>query len=106
MIRNTGNDWANHAFDTGRDIALEESLFWAHALYLAGERTDGCTFAPDFGIKRFCHMHDFLWRYLPMSPRKCDKLFRESILTKGPRYFIVAWLYWIAVRATYLYRSR
>lgn len=67
---------------------------------------DGCTFAPDLGIYKFCIMHDTLRTYKPVSAWEADKLFFEGICTKGIRYYPVAVVYWSVVRITYILNIR
>jgi len=77
---------------------LEEALEWSHQKFLEGHRSDGCTMAPDLGIKRFCYMHDFLIRFKLVTRKDADNLFFQAIMTKGWRYVPVAILYWLFVR--------
>ena len=63
-----------------------------------GFKSDGCTFAPDLGIVKFCEMHDCLRAFKPVSTAESDKLFFEGICTKGIRYYPIAIVYFIAVR--------
>ena len=63
-----------------------------------GFKSDGCTFAPELGIKKFCQMHDALRAFAPVTPREADALLFEGIKSKGKLYLPVAALYWLAVR--------
>lgn len=77
---------------------LDQALMFTQEKLNEGAKSDGCTFAPDLGIRQFCIMHDFLRRYKPVSTLRADNLFYEGIMTKGLRYFPVAVIYWIGVR--------
>ena len=79
-------------------MTLDEALQFAHQKYLEGHKSDGCTYAPDLGIKKFCYMHDFLIRFRRVSRLEADNLFFKGITSKGPRYLPVAVIYWLAVR--------
>lgn len=81
---------------------LNDALEWAHQKFLEGHRSDGCTFAPDLGIKKFCYMHDFLRRFKPVDALRADNLFFQGIISKGVRYLPVAVIYWCGVRISYL----
>lgn len=85
---------------------LEEALDFTAEMLRKGFKSDGCTLAPDLGIKRFCQMHDVLWGTRVVSARKADDLFYEGIMTKGKRYFPIAVIYWLAVRAHALISNR
>lgn len=81
---------------------LNDALEWSYEMTLAGHKSDGCTFAPDMGIRDFCRMHDFLRRLKPVDALRADNLFFQGIMTKGIRYLPIAVIYWVAVRAAYL----
>jgi hypothetical protein len=89
--------------------------------------TDGCTFAPEFGVKPYCEMHDRLLQHfvhriglnyrqleyivgagligLEMTRSDCDRVFRDGLnhkihttsLVKKPFYWLVKWIYYYAV---------
>ncbi len=80
-------------------MKLEEALEYSRKKLSYGERSDGCTFAPNLGIKKWCIMHDMLRRFKPVTASEADRLFLEGIKTKGYRYYPVAYIYYIAVVA-------
>lgn len=82
---------------------LQEALTFSAKKQAEGHRSDGCTFAPDLGIRKFCVMHDMLRRFKPVSAFEADKLFYKGIMSKGVRYFPVAVLYFVAVRIASLW---
>jgi len=84
---------------SSKKLTLEGALEWAHHKFLEGHKSDGCTMAPDLGIKRFCYMHDFLIRFKAVTRARADNLFFQGIWSKGWRYYPVAILYWLFVRA-------
>lgn len=62
-----------------------------------GNKSDGCTFAPEIGAS-CCRMHDMLRRFLPegITPEQADKLFLECMIEKD--YHIVGRIYyWIII---------
>lgn len=85
---------------------LTEALRFTDAKKAAGWRSDGCTMAPELGIKKFCEMHDALRIFSPVSAWEADKLFFKGITTKGIRYYPVAMIYWVAVRIIYVLNIR
>lgn len=80
-------------------MKLEEALEYTDKKLDEGHKSDGCTLAPDMGIKKFCRMHDMLRRFAPVSAARADNLLFQGIMTKGWHYLPVASVYWIAVRA-------
>lgn len=80
---------------------LDEALGFAQKKITEGHKSDGCTYSPDLGIRRYCVMHDMLRRFSPVSSFEADNLFFKGIMTKGWKYFLVAALYWIVVRLQY-----
>ena len=89
-----------------KDIDLEWALKFTEVKLAEGFKSDGCTFFPELGIKRFCQMHDALWRFNPFGITKLrsDILFVKGICTKGPRYYPVAAIAFIGVRIGALFR--
>lgn len=85
---------------------LEEALAFTKSKEKGGYRSDGCTLAPDLGIRKFCVMHDFLRVFEPVTALQADNLFFKGIMTKGLRYFPVAVVYWTAVRLAYVLNIR
>ena len=77
---------------------LKEALKYTDLKIRTGEKSDGCTYAPDLGIKEWCVMHDMLRRFKPISSFEADNLFFKGIMTKGFRYLPIAILYWLLVR--------
>lgn len=77
---------------------IEEALKYAAARKAEGFRSDGCTFAPDMGITKFCEMHDALRVHKPVTALEADNLFFKGICSKGLRYWPVACIYWSGVR--------
>lgn len=84
-------------------MTLDQALRYAQQKLNEGHESDGCTMAPDLGIKQFCIMHDFLRRFKPVTTWRADKLFFQGIMTKGRRYFPIAVTYWAAVRVASLW---
>ena len=78
---------------------LKEALAFTESKVAEGFRSDGCTFAPDLGIMKFCEMHDALRQLAPVTAFEADNLFFKGICTKGARYWPVACIYWLFVRA-------
>ena len=83
-------------------LTLEEAMQYTDDMLAQGHKSDGCTMAPDMGINRFCRMHDMLRRFKPVSALQADNLFFQGIVTKGPRYYPIAVIYWLAVRIEHL----
>ena len=81
-----------------KNMDLEAALLYTQQKINEGNKSDGCTLAPDLGIKHFCVMHDMLRRFKPVSAFRADNLFFQGIITKGFRYYPVAVIYWLAVR--------
>ena len=77
---------------------LDQALEITYDALRRGFRSDGCTFAPELGIRRFCQMHDVLIAHNLVTRREADDLFYKGIMTKGKRYFPIAVIYWLAVR--------
>lgn len=77
---------------------LAEALVFSREKQSTGFKPDGCTFAPELGITKFCDMHDALRVFEPVSPERADELFFEGIKSKGARYLPVAYAYWWGVR--------
>jgi hypothetical protein len=82
-------------------MTLDGALAFTEEKLREGAKSDGCTMAPDLGIKKFCVMHDMLRRFKPVSAARADKLFFDGIMTKGLRYLPIAITYYLAVRITY-----
>ncbi len=80
-------------------MILAEAIRYSDAKILQGNKSDGCTFAPDLGIEKWCIMHDMLRRFKPVTASEADRLFLEGIKTKGYRYYLIAYIYYIAVVA-------
>lgn len=88
---------------------LDEAMAYTKKMEAEGKyRFDGCTFAPELGIHKFCIMHDTLRVYQPngMSAWGADKLFFQGICSKGFRYYPVAVIYWSAVRLLFILNIR
>ena len=81
---------------------LAEARTFSREKQSKGFKSDGCTFAPELGIKEFCIMHDALRVFAPVTPREADDLFFEGIRSKGQHYLPVAVAYWLAVRFQYI----
>ena len=79
---------------------LEQATIYTDKKLSNGEKSDGCTFAPNLGIKKWCIMHDMLRRFKPVSALEADNLFFKGILSEGKKYTPVAMIYWLAVRWT------
>lgn len=78
-------------------MTLTQALGFTDLKLSEGHESDGCTYAPDLGIKRFCVMHDFLRRFKPIPAKDADKLFLEGIKSAGWYYYPVAYIYYLAV---------
>ena len=78
-------------------MTLANALLFSKQMLASGHTSDGCTLAPDLGIKRFCVMHDFLRRFKPVSPERADKLFLQGIKSAGWYYYPIAYIYYLAV---------
>jgi len=74
---------------------LKEALIFTETKLASGEKSDGCTMAPDMGIHKFCVMHDMLRRFNPVSGLQARNLLFQGIMTKGVHYLPVAIIYWI-----------
>lgn len=83
-----------------QQITLEQAEQFRSIMHDAGQKSDGCTFAPELGTP-CCEMHDFLRRYRPygISAEQADQLLRECIAKKG--HPILAWVYWAGCRIMY-----
>lgn len=88
-------------------MTLSEALRFTDLKLKEGFQSDGCTFAPELGIKKFCVMHDCLLKFRPseagyylvkMTRLEADNLLFKGICTKGVRYYPVAVIYWLACR--------
>ena len=77
---------------------LDEAMRFTGSRKAEGFRSDGCTLAPDLGIKEFCEMHDALKVYKPVTAFEAGNLFFKGICSKGYRYWPVAVVYWSAVQ--------
>ena len=84
---------------------LEQAIEFTRQRLEEGFQSDGCTYSPDLGITHFCHMHDALLAYKPVTRLQADNLFFQGICTKGIRYYPVAVIYWVAVRAFTLFEK-
>ena len=73
---------------------IKQALAFADNKLSEGHKSDGCTFAPEFGLTKWCVMHDMLRRFCPVSPAEADKLFLEGMKTEGLRYYPIAYLYY------------
>lgn len=83
---------------------LIDALAFTEQKRLQGHKFDGCTLAPDFGIKKWCDMHDALRRFRVVPNKDADILLFKGIWSEGVRYWPIAVLYFIAVRAAYFLR--
>lgn len=81
-------------------MTLEEALLYSLSCENLGHKSDGCTFAPDLAITKYCKMHDYLIRFNKVKRSEADKLLFAGIWTKGGKYKLIAILYYIAVRWT------
>lgn len=79
---------------------LSEAIIYTDKRLSEGHESDGCTYAPDLGIKKWCVMHDMLRRFTPIPAYEADILLMEGIKSKGYRYYPIAYLYYIAVVVT------
>lgn len=79
-------------------MMLQNALRWAKQIETNGAKSDGCTWAPELGLSKFCKMHDFLIRFKKVSRFEADNLFFKGIMTKGWLYLPVAVSYYLAVR--------
>ena len=80
---------------------LLEAKKFTNAKLASGERSDGCTLVPDFGIREWCVMHDMLRRFEPVSALEADNLYFKGICSEGKLYWPVAIVYWPGVRLQY-----
>ncbi len=85
-----------------KNMDLQEAMEFTQQKLDEGHKTDGCTYAPDLGIKKFCVMHDMLRRFKPVSAFRADNLFFQGIISKSILYLPIAIIYWVAVRGSYL----
>ena len=85
---------------------IQEALSFTEIKIKNGAISDGCTYAPDLGIKKWCVMHDMLRRFKPVSALEADNLFFKGIMTKGFRYIPIAAIYWLAVRYFSLFKDK
>ena len=85
-------------------MTLQGALLFMLEKLQEGFKSDGCTYAPELGLTRFCVMHDVLLHYKPISTRDADRLFFKGIMTKGWHYFPVACIYWSFVRMAAMFK--
>jgi len=85
-----------------KTMTLDEATDWSIMLDSLGYKSDGCTFARDFGFRSVCRMHDKLWEFLPISAARADWLFFKGIMRRGLHYLPIAISYYFAVRFVWL----
>ncbi len=107
-------------------MKLDQALRFSE---LSSVRVDGCTLAPELGVKVYCNMHDHLLIHLAskthgmgmsqvlflsenglsneMTRHQADRLFRDGLAEKVEKtdglrktgYWVVKWVYYSFVRA-------
>jgi hypothetical protein len=80
---------------------ISEAIKFTDAKLASGERSDGCTLVPDFGIRKWCVMHDMLRRFAPVPALEADNLYFKGIWSEGVLYWPIAIIYWLGVRLQY-----
>jgi len=80
---------------------LQEAIKYKNNKLLNGQKSDGCTFVPDFIFKKACQVHDMLIRFKRVSRKEADDLYLEYMLKLSngrKRYNFVAYTYYYAMR--------
>ena len=78
---------------------LEQAKQFTELKLGEGNKSDGCTFAPEVGAS-CCRLHDMLRRFLPegITPDDADKLFLACMVEKG--HPIIGRIYYLVIVLT------